>query len=108
MRGGAASSLVKVGQFSHEFARLANAGLRLASTGLRAPPQPLDFPVNQIFQRFLTLGLRMQKFFFLLEKCAVVAAHSKRAIGIDAVEFDHIGRDIFQKITVVTYDDASE
>jgi len=33
---------------------------------------------------------------------------AERAVGINAVEFDHVGGDIFQKVAVVAHDYAGE
>jgi hypothetical protein len=50
----------------------------------------------------------VQEFFFLLQKGAVVAVDAERAIGINAIELDHVGGDILQKVAVVAHDDAGE
>src|SRR5258706_5190736 len=64
--------------------------------------------MNQILERFLTLGLRLQEFFFLLQKVEVAAVNTQRTIGINAIELDHIGRDILQEVAVVAHDDAGK
>ncbi len=64
--------------------------------------------MNQILQRFLTLGLRVQEFLFLLEKLAVVAMNAKRTIGINPIEFDHVRSDVLQEITVMADDHAGK
>jgi hypothetical protein len=76
--------------------------------GLGAAAQPLNLIVDQIFQRFLPLRLRMQKFFLLLQEGAVVSPHSKNAIGIHPAQLRHVCGNILQKIAVVTYDHAGE
>src|SRR5208337_223155 len=74
----------------------------------RSAAEPLDFCVNQILQRLLTPGLRVQEFFFLLQKLAVVAVDAEGAIGINAIELDHVGGDVFEKVAVVADDYAGE
>src|SRR5258708_24339872 len=64
--------------------------------------------MNQILERFLTLGLRVQECFFLLQKVDVAAVNTQRTIGINAIKLDHIGRDILQEVAVVAHDDAGE
>src|SRR5258706_10519945 len=64
--------------------------------------------MNQILERFLALGLRVQKFFFLLQKVDVAAVNAQRTIGINAIKLDHIGRDILQEVAVVAHDDAGK
>jgi len=66
LRGGATGSGAQVGELAHEFARFADAGFGFAGAGFRPVAEPLDFSVDQILQRFLTAGLRVQEFFFLL------------------------------------------
>jgi len=68
-----------------------------------APAQPFDLPVHKIFQRFLPLGLRMQKLFFLFQKLAVASGDSKQAIRIGPVQLRHVGGDIFQKVAIMTH-----
>jgi hypothetical protein len=108
LRCRAARSLVQVGKFSHKFAGFADARFGLARACFRAAAEPLDFSVNKIFERFLPPRLRMQEFFFLFEKGAVVAADAQRPIGINAIELDHVGGDVLKKIAVVADDDARE
>ena len=64
--------------------------------------------MDKILKRFLTLGLRVQEFFFLLQKVDVAAVDAERAIGINPIELDHIGGDILQEVAVVAHDDAGE
>ncbi len=94
--------------FSHHLVGFANAGLGLPGAGFGPAAQPFDLIVNQIFQRFLTFGLGVQKFFFLFQENAVVPTHAQHAIRIDPAQFSHVGGDIFQKITVVTHDHGGE
>jgi len=76
--------VVQIGEFFHQFAGLPDARLRLSRPRLRPPPQPFDLRMNQVFQRFLPLGLRVQKLLFLLQKNAVTPSHAKDSIRIDA------------------------
>src|ERR1019366_2921792 len=55
-----------------------------------------------------TPGLRVQEFFFLLQKGDVAAVDAERTVGINAIELDHVGGDILEKVTVVAHDDAGE
>jgi hypothetical protein len=48
---------VQVGQFSHQFAGFADAGFGFAGAGFRSAAEPLDFSVNQIFERFLAFAI---------------------------------------------------
>jgi len=41
--------------------------------------------VNKILKRLLTLGLRMQELFFLLQKVDVAAVDAQRTVGINAI-----------------------
>ena len=52
--------------------------------------------------------LRVEMRFFGFEKCAVVPFHAQNAVGVDAIQFDHIGGDVFEKIAIVADDDARE
>src|SRR4029077_2143516 len=88
--------------------RLADARFRLSCAGLRSAAEPLDFPMNKIFKRFLTLGLCVQEFFFLLQKVDVAAVDAERAVRINAIELDYVGGDILQEVAVVAHDDACE
>src|SRR5208282_5327589 len=106
LRTAGAGSLVQVRELSHQFAGFADAGFRLASARLRSAAKPLDLSVDKIFERFLTLRLRVQEFFFLLQKVNVAPVNTERTIGINTAEFDHVSRDILQKVAVVTHDDA--
>ena len=45
---------------------------------------------------------------FFSRKCAVVSVDAKKAVGINAVEFDHLGGDVLEKIAVVADDHAGE
>ena len=60
--------------------------------------------MNQIFQRFLPLRLRVQEFFFLLQENTVAALHPQQSVGIYAAEFRHLGGDILQKIAIMADD----
>ncbi len=106
--GRAACPRIHVRQFADEILRFVYAGLRLRGARLGAVPQPLDLVAHAIFQRFLPLRLRLQKFFLLLQKGAVVSVDAKNALRIKAVQLDHRGCGVFQKIAVVTDDDAGE
>ncbi len=64
--------------------------------------------MNQVFQRLLTLRLGVKKFFLLLEEGAVVPMHAEQPVGINPIEFGHLGCDILQEVAVVTYDRARE
>ena len=46
--------------------------------------------MNKILKRFLTLRLRVQEFFFLLQKVDVATVDAQRTIGINPIELDHI------------------
>jgi hypothetical protein len=64
--------------------------------------------MDQVLQSFVTLGLGVEKFFFLLEKVDVTAVDAEGAVGIDAVELYHIGGDVLEKVAVVADYDAGE
>jgi len=50
----------------------------------------------------------VQEFFFLFQKGDVAAADAEGPVGINAIELDHVGRDILQKVAVVAHDYAGE
>ena len=108
MGAGAASSRIQVGQFTHQFAGFADAGFGFSCPRFRAAAKPLDFSVNEILQRFLALRLCVQKLFFFLQKVDVAAVDAQRALGVNAIEFDHVGGDILEKVAVVADDDAGK
>ena len=70
--------------------------------------QPFDLGMNQVFQRFLPLRLRVQKFFFLFQERAVASLHAQQSVGIDAAEFRHLSGDVLQKVAIVTDDHTGE
>src|SRR3981081_4006998 len=64
--------------------------------------------MNQVFERFLSLRLSMQEFFLLLQERAVVSMHAEDSVGIYTIEFGHLGRNIFEKVAVMTHDHTCE
>ena len=79
----------------------ARAGL--ASARFRAAPQPFDLALDEIGERILLAFLRLQKFGALLQKLTVIARRGEQAERISAVDFDHAGRGVFEKVAVVRY-----
>src|SRR5208282_4586271 len=75
---------------------------------LSPAPEPLNLAMHQVLQRFLPFGLGVQKLFFLHQEFAVVSAHAQQPVRINPAEFHHFGRNVLQKVTIVTYDDAGE
>ncbi len=107
-RARAARAGVHLRQFADHFLRFIDARLRFRGPRLRPPPQPIDFGMHAILQRLLTVSLRVEIFFLSLEECAVVSGNAQRSILISGVEFDNLVRHVFQKISVVADDHASE
>ena len=68
-----------------------------------------DFSVHQIFESSpggaIAHGRNSS---FLFQKLTVVAVDAERTLGIDPIEFHHVGRHILKKVAVVADDDASE
>ncbi len=70
--------------------------------------QPLDFRVHAVFERFLTLALRVEIFLLRFEERAVISVDAQKAVLIHARQLDHLGGDIFEEIAVVADHDAGE
>ena len=99
---------IHVRKFADHAVGFIDAGFRFRGARLGTAAQPFDLGVNAIFERVLMLLLRVEMRFFGFEKCAVVPFHAQDAVGVDAIEFDHIGGDIFEEIAIVADHDAGE
>ncbi len=64
--------------------------------------------MNAVLESFLTFGLGVQEFLFLLEKGAVVSGDTQDAVGIYAAQFRSGIGEVFEEVTVVADDDAGE
>jgi hypothetical protein len=64
--------------------------------------------MNQVFQRFLALRLRVQEFFLLLEKPSVASRHTQQPLGISPVQFRHFRGDVLKKVAIVAHNHAGE
>ena len=97
---------VQIREFAHEFVGLVNARFRFRGTGFRSASEPLDFRVHAVLQRFLSLFLGVQKFFFLHQKLTVISVHAQNAVRIHGAQFGHFCGHIFQKVPVMADDHA--
>ena len=106
--GGGAAAGVQVRQLADQLVRFVDARLGLGAAGPGTAAQPFQFRVHAIGEGVLPLSLRVEVLFFLLQKPAVVSFDAEHAVHIDAIEFHHLARNVFQKVAIVADDDARE
>src|SRR5215467_11607406 len=101
-----ATSRAEIREFADHLHRGIDARFRLPRPRLGAAAQPFDLAMDAVGERLLPLTLRLEVFFFGFEESAVATFNSKESVFIDTGEFDNFRRSIFQKISVVAYNNA--
>src|SRR5208337_426531 len=89
------------GKFVDEASGGIDASARFAGAGFGSAAKPLDLTANFGGKGVGLLLLGLEKVLAPFEKFAVIALHLERAAGIDAIEFEHVGGDAFEKVAIV-------
>src|SRR5215475_430883 len=101
-----AASRTEICKFADHLHRGIDARFRLPRPRLGAAAQPFDLGMDAVRERLLPLPLRLEILFFGFEESAVAAFNSQESVFIDTGEFDNFRRSVFQKISVVAYNNA--
>src|SRR5215471_15905278 len=101
-----AASRTEICKFADHLHRGIDARFRLPRPRLGAAAQPFDLGMDAVRERLLPLALRLEIFFFGFQESAVAAFNSKESIFIYTGEFDNFRRSVFQKISVMAYNNA--
>ena len=108
LRRRAARSRIQVRQFADHLARLVDAGFRLSWCAPSRRDAAIRFPRGPDFPALPAAWIARAEILLSFRESAVVAVDAEQSFGIDAVQFDHVGGDIFEEIAVVADDHAGE
>ena len=108
LRRARAAPVDQIGELAHQGAGLVDARPRLRRARLRSAPQPFDLAPHAVLEGLLMLGLGVQELTLGFQEAAVAAVDPERAVRVDAIQLDHGGRDVLEKVAVVTDHHARE
>ena len=95
-------------QLGDEGVGVVDAGFGFGGAGFGAAAEPLHLDADAIAETFLGALLPLDVRFAAFEKFGVAALDAEQAVGVDAVELDDLGGDVFEEIAVVSDDDKGE